>query len=114
MLNYIENNKKDKKENKKNNKNWIQIIIELSNKYYRFSEYKCLATYMNHFYKDLLKYYPFNQYGKKGIRYRENNEILNKLLSECNIKNGISYNDFKLFVKNNYNNIPSYIQIEHL
>ena len=114
MLSYIENNKKENKENKENNKIWIQIIIELSNKYYRFSEYKCLATYMNYYYKDLLKYYPFDEYGKSGIRYRENKEILNKLLSECNIKNGISYNDFKNFVKNNYKDTPSYIQIEHL
>lgn len=111
MLNYIELNKKDENNEKKL---WIQIIIELSSEYYRFSEYKCLATYMNYYYKDLLKYYPFDEYGKFGIRYRENTQILNKLLLGCNIKNGISYNDFKNFVKNNYKDIPSYIQIEHL
>jgi hypothetical protein len=98
------------------NKNWMQYIIELSSTYYRFSEYKCVATYMNTFFPELLQYYRFHEYGKRGIRYRESSEIIEKIRQDLlRIDDfGISRIDFMNFVDNGYNDIPSYIQIEHV
>ncbi len=95
---------------------WIQIIMSLSKNYYRFSEYKCIATFMNKYYSDFLTFYPFEKYGKYGIRYRDSSEIVEKLKIFCNkIDNdNLTYENFKLFIKNNYENEPSYIQIEHV
>ena len=89
--------------------NWIEKIMRLSNEYYRFSEYKCVATYMDKFFPHLLNYYKFEDYGK-GIRYRDCNEILDKLIE----MQPINYDKIKTFAKENYETEPSYLQIEHL
>lgn len=98
------------------NKHWMQYIMELSSTYYRFSEYKCVATYMNMFFPALLQYYSFHEYGNRGIRYRESSIIIDKILKEClNLDNcGISRVDFMKFVDNFFDDVPSYIQIEHV
>ena len=96
---------------------WIETIMMLSNTYYRFSEYKCIATFMKTYYPELLQYYRFSEYGKKGIRYRESNDIIEKLKNFCEnngtMKN-ISYHTFVEFINENFDAKPSYIQIEHL
>jgi hypothetical protein len=95
---------------------WQEKIMSLSITYYRFSEYKCVATYMYHYFPDLLKYYPFNEYGEKGIRYRDSLEIQRKIKEKCQIEiYGLSYDVFRLFVNNEFgNNELSYLQIEHV
>jgi hypothetical protein len=105
MLKYIESFHNYKK-------NWIELIINLSEKYYRFSEYKCVATFMNTFYIELLQYHPFNTFGKTGIRYRDSTDFVKHVISECEYKNGVSYFDFINFTKKNFSELPSYIQIE--
>jgi hypothetical protein len=110
MIEHIENLHNNNNNN--NNKSWIELIIQLFNKYYRFSEYKCVATYMNTFYKELLQYHDFHLYGKTGIRYRDSKDFVNKITSEYEYKNGISYSDFIKFIKKHFSEIPSYIQIE--
>ena len=95
--------------------NWIKCIINLSNNFYRFSEYKCIATFMNKFYPELLNFHSFKKYGKNGIRYRECEEIINNILSFCHVESyGLSYKEFQQFIKENYKDTPSYIQIEHV
>jgi hypothetical protein len=101
------------------NFNWIKSIMLLSNTYYRFSEYKCLSTFMNFYYPELLLFYPFHEYGKHGMRYRESVEIVEKLIFYCKNKTDIigatlTYKLFQEFVRENYNEIPSYIQLEHV
>jgi len=104
------------------NFNWIKAIMMLSENYYRFSEYKCISTFMNAYYPNLLQFYQFNEYGKKGIRYREADEILEKIINfyEKNKNNddcqevSLSYKIFQNFVLINYHDAPSYIQIEHV
>jgi hypothetical protein len=104
---------------KKNNKgfNWIKAIMILSNTYYRFSEYKCIATFMKTYYPNLLQFYQFSEYGKKGIRFRESNEIIEKLKGFCE-NNGnrklLTYKSFMEFINENFDTTPSYIQIEHV
>jgi len=89
----------------------------LSNTYYRFSEYKCIATFMKTYYPYLLNFYEFNEYGKKGIRYRESMEIIEKLKNFCE-NNGnrklLTYDIFKEFINEYFDTTPSYIQIEHV
>jgi hypothetical protein len=95
--------------------NWIECIMNLSLHYYRFSEYKCIATFMKKFYPHLLKCHSFEKYGKTGIRYRECNEIIKKIHSDCIIESGgLSYQEFIKFFKKNFTDLPSYIQIEHV
>ena len=109
----------------KNNEysSWIEAIMRLSKKYYRFSEYKVIASYMHHYFPDLLQYHEYQKFGKNGLRFRDSTGIVKKIENACIIKeDGISFKDFKNFVleleennetANNKSKI-SYIQIEHL
>ena len=98
----------------KTNVSWLQSILQLSADCYRFSEYKCVATYMNTYYPELLHYYPFMEYGKKGIRYRESSSIVHQLKQWVEKEGDISYAEFYDFVLEYYDSLPSYIQIEHI
>ena len=99
-----------------NYKGWIEKIMNLSGKYYRFSEYKCVATFMNIFYKELFLYHPFNKYGQSGIRYRDSRDLIPRVISEYYYSDNedISYLDFTKFVEKHYSEKPSYIQIEDI
>lgn len=96
---------------------WIERIMTLSATYYRYSEYKCVATYMATHFPELLHYHDFNTYGKTGIRYRECEKIAKLIQDQCQVSGGLSYIEFCSWVNNNNNfpaTMPSYIQIEHL
>lgn len=102
-----------------NVESWIKIIVSLSKTYYRFSEYKCLATFMQTYFPELLSFYPFEMYGKAGLRYRDSNDIIEKIKGFCDSRETsndkfLSYDKFKEFVQNKYDFGPSYIQIEHV
>ena len=101
---------------KTNIDSWIKIVISLSKQYYRFSEYKCLATFMQNNFPELLSFYPFELYGKNGLRYRDSIDIIKKIKDFCVSErdNSLTYNKFKEFVQINYDFEPSYIQIEHV
>jgi hypothetical protein len=99
----------------KNVESWIELIIGLSKVYYRFSEYKCLATFMNKFYPNLLLYHDFDKYGKYGIRYRNNKDIIEIIKEKCKITNsGLEYLEILNFIKYYYKYNVSYLQIEHI
>ena len=80
----------------KHNNLWIKVIMSLSKKYYRFSEYKCLATFMQKYFPELLLFYPFEMYGKNGLRYRESCDIIEKIKFFCDINKTSTIN------KNNF------------
>jgi len=96
--------------------NWQEKIMELSANYYRFSEYMCVATYMQTYFPKLLKYHSYAEFGEKGIRFRESLEIQEKMREKCAIKEwGLSYEIFREFVKKEFGiKEISYIQIEHV
>jgi len=95
---------------------WQEKIMALSKIYYRFSEYKCVATFMQTYFPELLKYYPYDQFGEKGIRFRESLEIQGKIRRKCDIKErGLGYDVFREFVKREFGQTEiSYLQIEHV
>jgi hypothetical protein len=97
----------------KNQYNWIKTIMLLSNTYYRFSEYKCITTFMSVYFPELLSFYPFHEYGKKGIRYRESSKIMEEIKNFCK-ENILSYEIFKSFIQNTFDEKYTYIQLEHV
>ena len=103
-------------DNAKNNDNLIKKIMSLSKTFYRFSEYKCIATFMNKYFSEILLFYPYSCYGQKGIRYRDSQDILENIKNflKINETNKLTYKTFQQFIEENYKNVPSYIQIEHV
>jgi hypothetical protein len=99
----------------KQDKNWIYSIMSLSHKYFRFSEYLTLSSFMMKKYPELLHYHCFEKYGKNGYRIRDSKDFVEDIEKNCPIhKNGLSYKDFYGYVENQYKEIPSYLQIEHI
>lgn len=97
------------------NISWIERIVRLSEKYYRFSEYKCISTFMNYYYPQLFHYHSFIAFGRNGIRHRETNDIMELMRGNLIIPHeGISYDNFVTFTNKLYSNKVPYIQIEHL
>ena len=98
---------------------WIERIMRLSATFYRFSEYKCMATFMHMKYPHLLVYHEFETFGSSGIRYRDCQEILPRILTQCHVpEHGLSFQEFKKFITLSQRTrscpFPSYIQIEHI
>uniref|UniRef100_A0A6C0EA42 Uncharacterized protein n=1 Tax=viral metagenome TaxID=1070528 RepID=A0A6C0EA42_9ZZZZ len=97
------------------NPTWIHSIMSLSHTYFRFSEYITLASFMDKFYPDLLQYHKFSAFGKYGYRIRESKYFVKEIEEKCKIDSfGLSYIEFCNFVKKKYDNLPSYLQIEHI
>ena len=96
--------------------NWQEKIMALSARYYRFSEYKCVATFMQMYFPELLKYHPYAKYGEKGIRFRESLDIQGEIRTKCDMKEwGLGYDVFREFVKREFGKREiSYLQIEHV
>jgi len=97
------------------NPTWIHSIMSLSHTYFRFSEYITIASFMDKFYPDLLQYHKFSEFGKYGYRIRESKYFVKEIEENSNIDSfGLSYIEFCNFVKKKYDNLPSYLQIEHI
>jgi Family of unknown function (DUF6492) len=96
------------------NRSWLETIIQLSHKYYRFSEYRTVATFIQKYFPQRLKYHKFNDFGKYGKRIREPRQFLTEMHDFFGELFEISYIDFIKFVKHKYKNLPSYLQIEHI
>ena len=68
-------------------------------------------------------YHFFCDFGAGGLRFREANEIVKKILQKCPVINGgIPYEKIKLFFDENWKNLPgakenlypAYIQLDHV
>ena len=99
-------------------KPWFRVILQLSKKYYRFSEYKNIATFMSYFFPKKLHYHPFLYYGKNGVCLRNSEESVFFIRDLKNYipphKSYISYCDFNNYLYFKYEHSPTYIQVEHL
>jgi hypothetical protein len=97
---------------------WYISILELSKKYLRFSEYKCISTFMHNKYPKLLHYHPLSSYGN-GIRLRDSRNAVQELIA-INIKNNknnpnntdISYDCILEYI-GKMDKKPTYLQLEH-
>ena len=96
------------------NKSWIDTIMDVSHKYFRFSEYRTIAAFMKYKFPHLLKYHEFKEIGKYGRRIREPTKFIKELEEYFGELYEISYNDFIRFVNCNYESLPTYLQIEHI
>lgn len=96
------------------NKTWIDTIIGLSHNFFRFSEYRTVASFMNKNYLHLLKYHEYKNFGKFGKRIRDSKSFLLEMNNYFGELHEISYYDFIKFSKYKYNNLPCYLQIEHI
>ena len=96
-------------------KKWPLYFISLSSKFYRFSEYLLYSTFMMEYYKDEFFYYPYEIYGKSGIRYREPREIIQKIKEKYSFKTDscFSYQEIlNYFSESEFS--YSYVQFEHV
>jgi hypothetical protein len=93
---------------------WIEIIISLSHKYFRFSEYRTVSSFIMQTNPDLLKWHEYELFGKYGERIREPLIFLEELNNFVGEVDEIPYNNFIEFVKEKYKVFPSYLQIEHI
>jgi len=99
-------------------KPWFISIIELSSKFLRFSEYKCISTFMYNKYPNLLHYHPFSYYGN-GLRLRDSKKVVEDLIF-LNNNNNINTNNkdisYDLILKyvHKMDIIPTYLQLEHV
>ena len=74
-----------------------------------------VATFMKTYFPELFHYYEFDEYGISGQRIREPAYLLQKITENCIIDScELSYEKFCDFMRCNYPNIPSYMQIEHI
>jgi hypothetical protein len=96
------------------NKSWIHAIIQLSHKYFRFSEYRTVAAFMKYKFPHLLKYYEFNEIGKYGKRIREPTKLIKEMEEYFGELYELKYHDFITFVSKKYEGMPTYLQIEHI
>jgi hypothetical protein len=55
---------------------WMKNIMNLSHKYYRFSEFRTVSSFMKTKFPYLLKYHNFKDYGEYGLRIREPKQFL--------------------------------------
>lgn len=97
---------------------WFMTIIQLSSEFWRFSEYKCIATFMTEKKPDLLKYHTFDKYGN-GFRFRDSKAIFDEIMEfvETNdilYVSDVPYERLLEFVYKKWEDVPTYIQLEHL
>ena len=95
--------------------NWINCIMQLSHMFFRFSEYKTIATFMMKYFPEMLKYHKFKKYGRFGYRIRDPGPFIKEVEEGCKINfHGLSYTEFCKFVNERYGYKISYLQIEHI
>ena len=88
---------------------WIESVMKLSLEYYRFSEYKSMATFMSVFFPKLLCYHEFEHYGKRGLRIRDEKEARDFVAGF----DDLGYLGLMEYLKESGLDI-SYLQVEHL
>lgn len=102
---------------------WPKLIMSYSRIFYRFSEYKTYATYMTKKHPSEFNYHPLNNFGAGGLRFREANDIIGRIVENCPVMNGgIPYNQIKSFFDSMWRTFPgadkdiypAYIQLDHV
>jgi hypothetical protein len=94
---------------------WPMYFISLSKQFYRFSEYMLYASFMMKYHENKFLYYPYEKYGKTGLRFRETKEIISNLISEYSLQKNecFTYQEITDYF-NKKTPFPSYVQFEHV
>lgn len=93
---------------------WPLYFLSLCSDFYRFSEYILYSSFMLEFHSTDFLYYPFETYGKNGIRYREPKDIIQKIKESLPYSvnhSCFTYQEIKNYFS--YERIP-YVQMEHV
>lgn len=98
---------------RKSGKPWFLSILSLSSEFWRFSEYKCIATFMTEKKPELLHYHPFQKYGH-GLRFRDSREIYKEIMELVPEDQDVSYHIILEYVGKKWDIFPTYLQLEHL
>lgn len=97
-------------------KPWPLYFISLSHQFYRFSEYMLYSSFLSFFHADIFFYYPYEIYGKTGLRFREPECIIQEMCDAHPFKTDKSFSYQEIFdffhVKRTIQ--PSYVQFEHV
>jgi hypothetical protein len=104
---------------------WPKLIMSMSRKFYRFSEYKSYCTFMLRYYPGEFNYHPFSQFGESGLRFRDATGIVNDMMVRATVTHGgISYSNTTNYVMTNLDFLstatvsrhvcPAYIQLDHV
>jgi hypothetical protein len=97
---------------------WPIYFLSLCSDFYRFSEYILYSSFMNEFHTKEFYYYPYSEFGKQGIRYRDPTEIIKNIqnsLPNSFYKRYFSYQDIKDYFSLSHPNPKlSYVQMEHV
>lgn len=98
-----------------------KLIMSLSRKFYRFSEYKTYCSFMVRNHPEDFNHHPLPEFGEGGIRFREANCVIDEMLNNCTVSyGGLSYDQVKTFALNNWKSLamgdvlPAYIQLDHV
>jgi hypothetical protein len=94
-------------------KPWPLYFISLSKQFYRFSEYMLYASFMMKYHAEHFFYYPYDKYGKTGLRFRETQEIIEQIMSVKPLQEKTCFTYQKIaeyFAELS----PSYVQFEHV
>eukprot|EP01041_Mallomonas_annulata_P012457 gene12457-26206_t len=107
---------------------WPKLIMSYSKIYYRFSEYKTYASFIQTKYPNVLQHHRLADFGEYGLRFRDAAGVVRTMLQSttshggsCDI--GLSYSQIFNYVQLNWKclslptvptHIPAYIQLDHV
>jgi len=97
-------------------KSWPLYFISLSHQFYRFSEYMLYSSFLSCFHADMFLYYPYEIYGKTGLRFREPECIIQEMCDAHPFKKDQSFSYQEIFDFFHAKRMiqPSYVQFEHV
>jgi len=98
---------------------WPTYLISLSSHFYRFSEYILYSSFMCEYHSKDFFYYPYSEFGKRGKRFREQEEIKEIIryiefsLPYSIVKSCFTYQEIKNYFSLSKEKV-SYAQFEHV
>lgn len=106
---------------------WPLLIMSYSRKFYRFSEYKTYASFLQTKYPSVLQHHRLADFGEGGLRFRDASEVVRQMIKSaasegisCDI--GLSYKLISQYVTQHWQTLsspvpahmPAYVQLDHV
>jgi hypothetical protein len=94
---------------------WPLYFISLSHDYFRFSEYMLYASFMMKFHSFHFFYYPYESFGKTGLRFRKPDSMIQELCTVYPSTSDVCFSYQEIFdFFQDKQEPPSYVQFEHV